>query len=201
MQRRVTKLPKCVTVPFPSLHYTASWRRVLWGLGVCGKFPHGRGKDLFYLKYLSQGLAKLWRGHFTRQPHTRRQETVVPLVLSPIFLLWLQVMQSCEGGRSCLGSVIPWAMPAPSPAQPGRAPRDSCWAKCGWLARTAKEQRRGSAYVVYLCYSEMFPCHWDRKQLWTEISAYDGNVRSVMLFHIIFKAWLSANWHMYMLAL
>lgn len=150
-------------------------------------------------------------------PPSAVRRTQWPPLFSPLSSsLWLQVMRGCKvlkGGRNRLGSVILWAMPAPSPAQPMRgaeaAPPSHGFgtaaerrAASSRLTRTYCQITAQRFYIsVYLCYSEMVPCHWDRKQLWTEISAYDGNVSSVMLFHIFLKAWLSANWHIYMLAL
>lgn len=78
---------------------------------------------------------------------------------------------------------------APSHGRSGAGPLlwDSCGAgAAGAQPRLPRDTQR--LWVsVYLCCSEMVPCHWDRKQLWTEISAYDGNVSSVMLFHIFLK--------------
>lgn len=134
-----------------------------------------------------------------------RRTQWLPLLDPLSSLLWLQWMLwrtfSCYAktrgtlfGVSCpVGS----ASPIPCPSRVG----------CGacmslpWLSRTAAEPRAACLrlthtrcqirvqrfYIsVYLCYSEMVPCHWDRKQLWTEISASDGNVSSVMFFHSFF---------------
>lgn len=71
----------------------------------------------------------------------------------------------------------------------------------GWRARPAKERRRGSARLFISAIQKWF--------LATEIESSFGQKFQHMMgmsavlcsFVFFFKAWLSANWHIYMLAL
>lgn len=127
----------------------------------------------WYLKDLNHVWAELWRGHCTRRVG---QSSALSLPSC-----WGCAAGQSEGRQECSGMALRWVIP---------------WEEWGWSPPVGQLWSRSSQHCqvtpqrfcisVYLCCSERAPCHWDRKQLWTEISASDGNVSSVMLFHIFF---------------
>lgn len=172
--------------------------RALWDLWVCGKFPPWERARSKLPCVSTPCWAKQWK-RVQEEPYI---STFTPL-LSPVSSWeWDGKLErfSKEGGSVWGKFSHGWCW---SHLLPG-LPRCRGCISTPWLGaggRTAAERGAACSRLtcapcqgaaqrfctsVYLCYSKMVPCHWDRKQLWTEISAHDGNVSSVMLFRIFF---------------